>query len=96
MADEATAGKKAPSRKAARARIAAGQAKAAPSKRRPAEPLVSPYPVPPRELAGKWVAWSRYKIVASGETLAGVIAQVKESGIKGASYELLPGLTRGH
>jgi hypothetical protein len=52
--------------------------------------------VPPRELAGKWVAWSRYKIVASGDTLAGVIAQVKESGIKGASYELLPGLTRGH
>jgi hypothetical protein len=96
MADERAAGKKILSRKAAPAHLETGKAKAAPSKRRRSGPLVSPYPVPPRELAGKWVAWSRYKIVASGDTLATVVARVKESGIKGASYELLPPLTRGH
>ena len=57
---------------------------------------VSPYPVPPRELAGKWVAWSRYKIVASGETLGEVMDSVASEGIEGASYELLPSLSRGH
>jgi hypothetical protein len=96
MADEAAAGKRVPSRRTTPARLGVGAAKAVPSKRRRSGPLVSPYPVPPRELAGKWVAWSRYKIVASGDSLAGVVARVKESGIKGASYELLPPLTRGH
>jgi hypothetical protein len=57
---------------------------------------VSPYPVPPRELAGKWVAWSRYQIVASGETLGEVMDRVASEGIKGASYELLPSLSRSH
>ena len=57
---------------------------------------VSPYPVPPRELAGKWVAWSRYRIVASGETLGEVMDLVASEGIEGASYELLPSLSRGH
>ena len=57
---------------------------------------VSPYPVPPRELAGKWVAWSRYKIVASGETLGELMDSVASEGIEGASYELLPSLSRGH
>src|SRR5947209_2216502 len=57
---------------------------------------VSPYPVPPRELAGKWVAWSRYRIVASGETLGEVMDSVASEGIKGATYELLPSLSRGH
>jgi hypothetical protein len=96
MADQPAARKKIPSRKTAPARLGTGKAKAAPWKRRRSEPLVSSYPVPPRELAGKWVAWSRYKIVASGDTLATVVSKVKESGIKGASYELLPPLTRGH
>ena len=69
--------------------------KAVPSKRRPPGPLVSPYPVPPRELAGKWVAWSRYQIVASGDTLAEVMDRVAAEEIHGASYGLLPELTRG-
>jgi hypothetical protein len=72
-----------------------GKVKADPSKRRRSGPPVSPYPAPPRELAGKWVAWSRYQIVASGDTLAGVMDRVAAEGIKGASYELLPELTRG-
>jgi hypothetical protein len=96
MAGKLTAGKKAMSEKAARARLGAGKGEAAPTKGRRSGPLVSPYPVPPRDLAGKWVAWSRYKIVATGDTLAEVIARVKSDGVKGASYELLPGLTRGH
>jgi hypothetical protein len=57
---------------------------------------VSPYPVPPRDLAGKWVAWSRYRIVASGETLGEVMDSVAAEGIKGASYQLIPSLSRGH
>jgi hypothetical protein len=57
---------------------------------------VSPYPVPPRELAGKWVAWAKYEIVASGETLGEVMDFVAAEGIKGASYELIPSPSRGH
>ncbi len=57
---------------------------------------ISPYPVPPRELAGKWVAWSRYRIVASGETLGEVMDSVAARGIKGASYELIPSPSRSH
>ena len=96
MAGKQTASKRAMSKASAPDRLGAGKAKAAPSNPRRSGLLVSPYPIPPRELAGKWVAWSRYKIVASGDTLAGVIAQVERDGVKGASYELLPGLTRGH
>jgi hypothetical protein len=59
-------------------------------RRRKTGVLISPYPLPPRELAGKWVAWSRYEIVASGDKLADVVNQVKSEGIKDASYELLP------
>jgi hypothetical protein len=59
--------------------------------------IVSPYPAPPRELAGKWVAWSPdYRIVASGETLAEVVESVKSAGIEDASYELVPRLDRYH
>lgn len=61
-------------------------------KRRRPRLLYSRYPVPPRELAGKWVAWSRFQIVASGETLAEVKKQVGSAKIKGASYEFLPPL----
>jgi hypothetical protein len=96
VADKASADKKADSRKSASARHGAGKAEATPSKRRRTGPLVSPYPVPPRELAGKWVAWSRYKIVASGDTLGEVMDSVASERIKGASYELLPSLSRGH
>jgi hypothetical protein len=96
MASKLTTGKKAMPKDLAATRLGNGNAKAAPSKRRRAGPMVSPYPIPPRELAGKWVAWSRYKIVASGDTLAGVIAQVKSGKMKEVSYELLPGLERGH
>jgi hypothetical protein len=73
----------------------AGKVRATSSKRRRPGPPVSPYPAPPRELAGKWVAWSRYRIVASGDTLAEVMDRVAAEGIRGASYELLPDLTRG-
>jgi Family of unknown function (DUF5678) len=52
--------------------------------------LVLPNPLPPRELAGKWVAWSNRRIVASGDTLAEVVHQVKAVGIEDASYDLLP------
>jgi hypothetical protein len=72
-----------------------GEVEVAPSKRRRPRLPVSPYPAPPRELAGKWVAWSRYRIVASGDTLAEVMDRVVAEGIKGASYELLPETTRG-
>jgi hypothetical protein len=73
-----------------------GEATAVSPKRRRARCMVSPYPIPPRELAGKWVAWSRYRIVASGETLGEVMDSVASEGITGASYELLPSLSRGH
>jgi hypothetical protein len=93
------AGKKSLSKKTAVSegppRPRGSEVKAAPSKRRRTGPLVSPYPVPPRELAGKWVAWSGYQIVASGETLAEVMDRVAAEEIQGASYELLPELTRG-
>ncbi len=51
------------------------------------------YPKPPRELAGKWVAWSNSgQILASGETLAEVTrATVDQPGV---SYERLPSLQR--
>lgn len=42
----------------------------------------------PLALAGKWLAWSDGKIVASGESLAEVRAFVRLHGIKGASFEL--------
>jgi Family of unknown function (DUF5678) len=54
--------------------------------------LVSRYPVPPRELAGKWVAWSNYRIVASGDTFADVMDQIAVAQVKNASYERLPSL----
>ena len=67
-----------------------------PSRQRVQE-VVSPYPKPPRELAGKWVAWFQdYRIVASHDTLAAVIDQVKREGIEGVSYERLPNLHRDH
>jgi hypothetical protein len=57
---------------------------------------VSPYPRPPRELAGKWVAWSRYRIVFSADKLDDVVDYVEREGISGVSYERLPTLDRGH
>jgi Family of unknown function (DUF5678) len=60
-------------------------------------PALSRYPIPPIELAGKWVAWSRDReIIAAGETLAEVMAMVESRAPRGASYELLPRLDRGH
>jgi hypothetical protein len=49
------------------------------------------YPSVPKEFAGKWIAWSPdRKIVASGDTLAGVVADVTSRGIEGASYQGVP------
>jgi len=59
-------------------------------------PGLSSYPKPSRDLAGKWVAWAGCRIVASGDTLAGVVASVEREGIKGASFERLPALRRAH
>jgi hypothetical protein len=56
----------------------------------------SPYPKPPRELAGKWVAWSQYQIVFSADKLDDVMDWVERQGIKGVSYERLPTSDRGH
>jgi len=59
--------------------------------------LETNYVKPPRELAGKWVAWSRDgRIVASNETLASVMDHVEREGIKGVSFERLPRLGRSH
>jgi hypothetical protein len=61
----------------------------------PCRVLQSNYPSPPRELAGKWVAWSRDRqIVASGDTLAGVVATVASLPIEDASYERVPRFDR--
>jgi hypothetical protein len=78
-----------------RPRPKADKAKATPSKRRPVR-MVLGHPSPPPELAGKWVAWSRdRRIIASGDTLAGVMDHIASKGIKGASYQLLPSSVRG-
>ena len=48
-------------------------------------------PSVPSELAGKWIAWSpRRQIVASGDALSGVMADVASKGIEVASYRLVP------
>jgi hypothetical protein len=53
------------------------------------------YPSVPKEFAGKWIAWSPdRKIVASGDTLAGVVADVTSKGIEGASYQGVPRFDR--
>lgn len=55
------------------------------------------YAVPTRELAGKWVAWSRDgRLVTSGDTLAEVKAFVEREGARGVSYEHLPEPGRIH
>ncbi len=66
-------------------------------KRRRLQEMASPYPKPPRELAGKWVAWSQdYQIIAFDDTLATVIDHVDREEIQGVSYERLPNLHREH
>ena len=51
----------------------------------------SPYPPPPRELAGKWIAWSRDgQILFSGDALGPLMDRVEQEGIRGVSYEVLP------
>jgi hypothetical protein len=63
--------------------------------RRKSQGGTPPYAAPPRELAGKWVAWSKEgRIVASGETLSGVVDLVTLKKIRGASYECVPLLVR--
>lgn len=53
------------------------------------------YATPPAELAGQWVAWSGGEVVASAESLSQVIRQVRsDGGLRGASFERLPGLAR--
>jgi hypothetical protein len=96
MAGKLSAGRKATTHKATKPRPATGTTKAVPSKRRRQVRTVPGHPAPPPELAGKWVAWSRdRRIVASDDTLAGVMGQIASKGIKGASYQLLPSLIRG-
>ena len=58
--------------------------------------ILSPaYPSTPIELAGKWIAWSRdRRIVASGDTLAGVVATVASLQVQEASYERVPRFDR--
>ncbi len=56
----------------------------------------SSYPPPPAELAGRWVAWSEdARIVAADDTLAGLVKQVNNQGLKNVSYERVPRLHRG-
>lgn len=53
------------------------------------------YSTPPRELAGRWVAWSRDgRLLASGRTLGRVRREVRRLGEGGASYELIPATRR--
>jgi hypothetical protein len=64
-------------------------------KRRESKGGTPPYAAPARELAGKWVAWSKEgHIVASAETLSEVVDFVTLKKIRGASYECLPLLVR--
>src|SRR4051795_8411529 len=55
------------------------------------------HPLAPRELAGKWVAWSgdNREIVAYGDTLAEVRDRVAHSGAGRVSYEKLRPLSCG-
>lgn len=56
---------------------------------------VPAFPKAPRELAGKWVAWSAAgEILASGDTFAEVVKAGE--GRPGVSYERLPKLERVH
>lgn len=68
----------------------AAEAGPARKKRRRVVRIVPARPMPPIEVCGKWVAWSRRQIVASGETLAEVRQKVESQKIKGAAYELIP------
>lgn len=54
------------------------------------------HPLAPRELAGKWVAWSSDlgQIVAHGDTFAEVRDQVATAGAEKVSYEKLRPLSR--
>ena len=78
-------------------RVSAPKGALIPKKPRTPRGILSskPYPTTPRELAGKWVAWSRDRqIVASGDTLAGVVATVASLHIEDASYERVPRFDR--
>jgi len=64
-------------------------------KRRKSQGGTPPYAAPPRELAGKWVAWSQDgQIIASDDTLSALVDLVTSRKISGASYELIPLLIR--
>lgn len=64
-----------------------------PVRRDPA--IVSAFPKAPRELAGKWVAWSATgEILGSGESFADVVKASEHH--PGVSYERLPKLERAH
>jgi hypothetical protein len=66
-------------------------------KRRKRAAVSSSYPATPLTMAGKWIAWSKAgRIVASGDTLSGVMELVASKKVRGASYERVPHLVRGH
>jgi hypothetical protein len=57
--------------------------------------LLPVYPSVPAELAGKWIARGPERlIVASGDTLSEVMAEVTSKGIVGVSYGRVPRFDR--